>query len=155
MLNKLFIELTKSRARHSNDNALAESKNGAIVRKHLGYTHIPQRYAPLINCFLSEYLNPYINFHRPCFFPEIVKDYRGKEIKKYPYERMMTPYDKLRSLPNSKQYLKSNFSFKQLDEIAKLMSDNESARTMNEARNRLFTKINEQEKTVLRKAASR
>ena len=30
LLNKLLVELTKSRSRHSNDNALAESKNGAI-----------------------------------------------------------------------------------------------------------------------------
>ncbi len=155
MLNKLLIELTKSRARHSNDNALAESKNGSIVRKHLGYTHIPQKYAPLINRFLSKYLNLYINFHRPCFFPKTKKDHRGKEIKTYPYEDMMTPYEKLKSLPKAKQYLKSNFSFKRLDEIASKMSDNDSARTMNEARNRLFDNINEQEKTVLRKAASR
>ncbi len=49
LLNKLLIEFTKSRPRHSNDNALAESKNGAIVRKHLGYVHIPQKWAPLIN----------------------------------------------------------------------------------------------------------
>jgi transposase InsO family protein len=46
LLNKLLIEeQTKSRSRHSNDNAQAESKNGAIVRKHLGHGHIPQRFA--------------------------------------------------------------------------------------------------------------
>ena len=46
MLNKLLIEEhTKSRSRNSNDNAQAESKNGSIVRKHLGYSHIPQRFA--------------------------------------------------------------------------------------------------------------
>lgn len=145
LLNKLLIELTKSRPRHSNDNALAESKNGSIVRKYLGYTHIPQKYAPLINRFLTGYLNPYINFHRPCFFPKIAKDKRGKEIKKYPYEDMMTPYDKLKSLPKAKQYLKSNFSFKHLDEIASKMSDNQSAKNMNEAKDKLFTRINEQE----------
>lgn len=39
---------------------LAESKNGAIVRKHLGYSHIPQRFAPLINTFNQYHLNPYI-----------------------------------------------------------------------------------------------
>lgn len=154
LLNKLLIELTKSRARHSNDNALAESKNGSIVRKHLGYTHIPQKYAPLINRFLADYLNPYINYHRPCFFPKIVKDHRGKEIKRYPYQDMMTPYEKLKSLPKAEQYLKTHFSFKQLDEFAQEISDNESARRMNDARNRLFNKINEQEKRAFRKSAS-
>ena len=32
LLQKLFVEFTKSRSRHSNDNALAESKNGSIIR---------------------------------------------------------------------------------------------------------------------------
>nr|VFK00645.1 MAG: hypothetical protein BECKLFY1418B_GA0070995_12001 [Candidatus Kentron sp. LFY]VFK02315.1 MAG: hypothetical protein BECKLFY1418A_GA0070994_11892 [Candidatus Kentron sp. LFY] len=41
LLNKLLIELTKFHTRHGNDNALVESKNGSIVRKHLGYMHIP------------------------------------------------------------------------------------------------------------------
>ena len=150
LLNKLLIELTKSRPRHSNDNALAESKNGSVVRKHLGYTHIPQRYAPLINRFLTDYLNPYINYHRPCFFSQTVTDHRGKQRKRYPYKSMMTPYDKLKSLPNPETYLKSNVSFKQLDEIANKISDNESAKLMNNARNILFTKINEQEKKVSR-----
>ena len=49
LLDKLRIEFTKSRSRHSNDNALAESKNAAVVRKQFGYSHIPQRWAPLIN----------------------------------------------------------------------------------------------------------
>ena len=37
LLDKLRVEFTKSRPRHSNDNGLAETKNGAVVRKHLGY----------------------------------------------------------------------------------------------------------------------
>ena len=36
LLEKLRIEFTKSRPRHSNDNGLAETKNGAVVRKCLG-----------------------------------------------------------------------------------------------------------------------
>ena len=42
LLNKLLIEVTKSRPWHSNYNALVESKKGAIVGKHLGYVHIPK-----------------------------------------------------------------------------------------------------------------
>lgn len=42
VLEKLRVEFTKSRPRQSNDNALAESKNASVVRKHLGYAHIPQ-----------------------------------------------------------------------------------------------------------------
>jgi transposase InsO family protein len=36
LLNKLLIEQTKSRPRRSNDNGLVESKNGAVIRKHIG-----------------------------------------------------------------------------------------------------------------------
>ena len=65
LLEKLRVEFTKSRPRHSNDNALAESKNASVVRKHQGYAHIPQHCASLVNAFCAGYLNPYANFHRP------------------------------------------------------------------------------------------
>jgi transposase InsO family protein len=51
LLEKLRIEQTKSRWRHSNDNALAQSKNASVVRKHMGYSHIPQKYARPNNMF--------------------------------------------------------------------------------------------------------
>lgn len=63
---KLRVEFTKSRPRRSNDNGLAETNNGAVIRKHLGYAHIPQRFAGEVNAFCAEHLNPYVNFHRPC-----------------------------------------------------------------------------------------
>jgi transposase len=40
LLNKLLAEQTKSRPRHSNDNGSVESKNGAVIRKHIGYGYI-------------------------------------------------------------------------------------------------------------------
>ena len=43
LLEKLRVEFTKSRARRSNDNALVETKNGAVVRKWLGYQFCPRR----------------------------------------------------------------------------------------------------------------
>ncbi|WP_143083357.1 hypothetical protein [Nitrosomonas communis] len=72
-----------------------ESKNGAVVRKHVGYTHIPQRFDKKINDFCTDSLNSYVNFHRPCFFHETVTDAKDKERKKYRYEHMMTPFEKL------------------------------------------------------------
>jgi transposase InsO family protein len=48
LLKKLLIKFTKSRSRHSNDNTLAESKNASVVRKVLGYRHIPQKWAGII-----------------------------------------------------------------------------------------------------------
>jgi transposase InsO family protein len=138
LLNKLLIEFTKSRPRHSNDNALAESKNGAIVRKHLGYVHIPQKWAPLINQFNMEHLNPYINYHRPCFFPEVVIDAKGKQRKRYSYDKMMTPYEKWKSLPQAASYLKPGTTFTRLDQIAYQISDNKAAEKMQKAKIKLF-----------------
>jgi transposase InsO family protein len=141
LLEKLRIEFTKSRSRHSNDNALAESKNGAVIRKLFGYTHIPQRWAPLINDFNQQHLNPYLNYHRPCFFPETRTDPKGKQRKVYRYETMMTPYDKLKSLPNAKDYLKPGLSFEILDTLAHQISDNQAADQLQKARQTLFKTI--------------
>ncbi len=143
-LEKLRIEFTQSRSRHSNDNALAESKNGAVVRKCFGYAHIPQHWAPLINTFNQQYLNPYLNFHRPCFFPEIQVDDQGKQRKRYPYKNMMTPYDKLKSLSNAKDYLKPGINFEILDQVAHQLSDNQAAEQLQKARRKLFKTIHEQ-----------
>lgn len=54
---------------------------------------------------------------------------------------MMTPYEKLKSLTNAKQFLKKGITFKQLDAQASAMSDNDAARRLNEARTTLFRTI--------------
>ncbi len=127
LLGKLLIEFTKSRPRHSNDNALAEGKNAAIVRKVFGYTHIPQQYAAQLNTFNQNLLNTYVNYHRPCLFPRLVANKKGKQKKIYEYKLMMTPYEKFKSLPDAEVYLKDGLCFKMLDDIASAMSDNEAA----------------------------
>jgi transposase InsO family protein len=141
LLEKLLIEFTKSRARHTNDNALAESKNASIVRKHLGYSHIPQKWALLMNEFNQIHLNPYVNYHRPCFFAEVIVDEKGKQRKRYPYAQMMTPYEKLKSLPHAAYFLKLGTTFKQLDEMAFQVSDNEAAERLQQAKFKLFQTI--------------
>lgn len=143
LLKKLLIEFTKSRPRHSNDNALAEGKNAAIVRKTFGYTHIPQHYAKRINQFNQQALNPYINYHRPCLFPTTVVGKKGKQKKKYEYKNMMTPYEKFKSIPDAKQYLKSGVTFDKLDDLAKSMTDNEAADYLQQQRKLLFKYIHE------------
>jgi len=125
LLNKMLIRFTKSRPRQSNDNGLVETKNGSVVRKNLGYAYIPQACAELINGYNKEFLNPYINFHRPCFLPVSVSDHRGKLKKIYPYEEVMSPYERLKSLPQAESYLRPGVSFEALDAIANQMSDNQ------------------------------
>lgn len=145
LLNKLLIEFTKSRSRRTNDNALVEGKNAATVRKHFGYAHIPQRFAALINTFNQQHLIPYLNFHRPCFFPELIIDTKGKQRKRYRYQHMSTPYEKFKSLINATQYLKAGITLDVLDAQASQMSDNDAAAALQQAKQLLFQIIHEQQ----------
>lgn len=142
MLDKLAAEFTKSRPRHSNDNGLAETKNGAVIRKHLGYAHIPQHFAAEVNVFCAEHLNPYVNFHRPSMFAETITDKKGKTRKRYPLALIMTPFEKLASLPQVAQFLRPGITIATLRATATAMSDNAVAEQMNQARQQLFLCIN-------------
>jgi transposase InsO family protein len=136
MLNKLFIEQTKSRPRHSNDNGLAESKNGAIVRKHMGYTHIGTAHAQAIADFYQEHFNPYLNFHRPCGVPELEVNAKGKEKRVYRW--YATPWEILRQLPDVASHLKADLTIGELDQQARAKSDTQAAEQMQAAKRKLF-----------------
>jgi hypothetical protein len=136
LLNKMMIDQTKSRSRRTNDNALVESKNGAIIRKHMGYVYIQKRNARNINHFFREYMDDYLNFHRPCGFATNTVDSKGKIKKKY--NTYMTPYEKLISIPNFKQYLRLGVVACSLEQISKKQSDNQSAQNMQTAKAKLF-----------------
>lgn len=141
LLNKLLIRFTKSRPRHSDDNGLVETKNGSVLRKNLGYAHIPQACAELLAEYHKGYLNPYINFHRPCFFPVSAIDHRGKIKKTYPYEEVMTPYERLKTVSGAESYLRPGVTLEKLGTIANQMSDNQFAERMVNARSKLFQQI--------------
>ena len=136
LLGKLLIEQTKSRPRQSNDNALVETKNGAVIRKHIGYSHIRSQYAEPIQRFYDEYFNPYLNFHRPCAQPELVVDQKGRTRRIY--RRYQTPLETLLSLPQPAQYLRAGFTVDALKQMAAVSSDTEAARRMQEAKRKLF-----------------
>lgn len=140
LLNKLLIKQTKSRARHCNDNALAESKNGSVIRKHMGRNFIAQCHAPLINDFYENYFNRYLNFHRPSGFATETIDARGKIRKTY--DTYLTPYEKLKSLKNFEQYLSPEIKRTELEIIAHQKSDNEFAALTQKAKVELFKHIN-------------
>lgn len=141
LLQDRLIRQTKSRPRHCNDNALAECKNGAVVRRAFGYDHVAQRHAELVNAFNVEFLNPCLNFHRPCHFPTIETDARGKQRRRYRQQDVMTPYEKLASLPDAASYLREDVSLEQLEAIARRHSDIEAWERMRQARGRLFDTI--------------
>ena len=139
MLKKLLVEQTKSRPRRSNDNGLVESKNGAVIRKHMGYTHIAADQAEGVGCFYETHLNDYLNFHRPCGQAEVTTDAKGKERRVY--RRYATPLEVFQKLPNARRYLKPGQTLRALKLKARAESDTESARRMQEAKRILFADI--------------
>jgi len=136
LLNKLLVEQTKSRPRHSNDNGLAESKNAAVVRKHMGWGHIAAPHAEAITAFYQQHFNPYLNFHRPCGVPEQVVSTKGK-VKRV-YRWYATPWEILRQLPGIAGYLKPDVTVQDLDRQARAKSDTDAAMEMREAKRKLF-----------------
>jgi transposase InsO family protein len=138
MLRKLHAEFTKSRACRSQDNALVEGKNGAVIRKLIGYGHIAGQHAEALQKFYREHLNPYLNFHRPCGFATVSWDQRGKRQRKYKTEDYRTPLEKLQSLPEAEQFLKPGVSLPELEKRALAISDTECALRMNAAKTKLL-----------------
>jgi len=145
---KLRVEFTRSRPRQTNDNALSECKNGAVIRKLMGYSHIPQKHATSINRFYAETLNPYLNFHRPCYFTVDKIDAKGKIRKTYLRDQIMTPWERLKSLPDYRNFLKPCITSQTLEHDANAMSDNEAAKQVQQARKHLFQFINRRSKSA-------
>lgn len=150
LLAKLLIHQTKSRPRHSNDNGLVESKNGAIIRKHMGYAHIPQRHAKKINHFLFSFMNPYLNFHRPSGFATMVEDKKKPGRMRPVYQIYLTPLEKLKTIKNVTTFLKTPETMLLLEHYAKQKSDNEAAREMQAAKYELFKTIRLEEEQLKR-----
>jgi hypothetical protein len=139
LLEKLLIEQTKSRPRKSGDNGLVETKNAAIVRKHIGWGHIAPAHAAPLNQFYTGFLNPYVNYHRPSAQAEVKID--GKGRKRSLYKLWQTPLEKLLSLDRPQQFLRPGLTVKALKRVAAAMSDTDAARRMQQAKNAMFDEI--------------
>jgi transposase InsO family protein len=139
LLNKLLVEQTKSRPRHSNDNGLAETKNGWVIRKHIGYGHIASQHAEAFQRFYCEHFNPYLNFHRPCGVPEIRLTAKGKHKRVYRW--YATPWEILRQLPGLAQHLRAGLTIAELEKRSRHVSDTQSARNMQTAKHNLFASL--------------
>jgi len=139
LLDKLLIEQTKSRAHRSGDNGLVESKNGAVVRKHMGFAHIGAQHAVAVDQFHRQYLNRYVNFHRPCAVAEIVEAANGK--RRRVYRRWATPFEIFSQLAHCQSYLRPEIGMRDLAQIAKAQSDTEAAIEMQTARRQLLAKV--------------
>jgi len=139
LLNKLLAEQTKSRPRHSNDNGLAESKNGWVIRKHIGYGHIASAHAEAFDQFYRQQFNPYLNFHRPCGVPELAVLAKGKQKRVYRW--YATPWEILRQLPGLAGFLRPDVTVEQLAKNAGTKSDTQAAAGMQEAKRKLFARL--------------
>lgn len=146
LLKKLLIEQTKSRPRRSNDNGLVESKNGAVIRKHMGYTHIAADYAEGVQRFYELHFNDYLNFHRPSGQAKIVIDAKGKQKRTYP--QYFTPWEAFQKLPKAGRFLKSGQTMKALAAKAAMESDTDAARRMQDAKRILFAGLAPKKKTA-------
>ena len=132
LLRKLQIQQTKSRPRRSGDNGLVETKNAAIVRKHIGWGHIDPGRAERLNEFYTATLNPYVNYHRPSAQPEFTIDPKGR--KRTVYKQWLTPLEKLLSLDRPNQFLRPGITVEALQRVAAALSDTDAAKRLQTAR---------------------
>ena len=139
LLEKLRIEQTKSRPRQSGDNGLVETKNGAVIRKHIGYGYIDACHADAFNSFYREHLNPYLNYHRPCAQAEVEID--GKGRKRVRYRLYRTPLEALLTVDGAAQSLREGLSINALKRIAGAISDTDAAHRMQQAKAKLFEQL--------------
>jgi hypothetical protein len=139
LLEKLLIEQTKSRAHRTGDNGLVETKNGAVVRKHLGFTHIAASEAETMSEFHREHLNPYLNFHRPCAIAEVIEEPNGK--RRRVYRRWATPFEIFRETPQCEHYLRAGIRMEELQQFAQAHTDTEAAIEMQRAKKKLLAGI--------------
>src|SRR3954453_1441514 len=139
LLGKLLIEQTKSRPRRSNDNGLVEAKNGAVIRKHMGYSHVAAPHAKRSDEFYQEHFNGYLNLHRPCAQADVEVDAKGKQTRRY--RRYQTPLETLLALTNPQQYMRRGVTVKALREKARRQSGTQAAQRMQQAKRDLFLEI--------------
>jgi hypothetical protein len=139
LLEKLLIEQTKSRAHRTGDNGLVESKNGAVIRKHLGFGHIEAQHAEAVDRFHRRFLNPYLNFHRPCAVAKIVEELNGRRRRIYP--RWATPFEIFSQMPKSESHLKPGVSMDSMRQLAQAQTDTEAAIAMQQAKKKLLLQV--------------
>ena len=106
------LEFTRSRAYQKNDQAWIEQKNGAVIRRFVGY----ERYAGLVagQCLarLYQLVRLYVNFFQPSF-KLLSKTRVGAKVRKK-YDKPATPCDRLLAhaaiLPTTKEALRSTLA---------------------------------------------
>lgn len=107
------LEFTRSRPYKKNDQAWVEQKNGAIIRKYVGYDRFSGVVAGQALANLYYFLRLYINFFQPSFKLKEKKRI-GAKIKKT-YFKPETPTTRLLNNSNIEEKLKERLIKKQLE----------------------------------------
>ncbi len=105
----------------------------------MGYGWIAHEEAEKIQAFYRKTLNVYLNYHnyhRPCGYATEFVDRKGKTRKRY--DAYLTPYEKLKSLPQAEQYLRPGVTMAKLEWIAQRHSDTEYALLVHQEKVKLF-----------------
>ena len=106
------IDFTRCRAYKKNDQCFVEQKNGAIVRRFVGYDRFEGIEACRILTELYRHLRLYINFFQPSL-KLISKQRQGSRVVKK-YDQAQTPYQRVLAAQNisseSKAALKLQFN---------------------------------------------
>jgi hypothetical protein len=105
----------------------------------MGYGHIESKHAEAIGEFYEQYMNPYLNYHRPCGVPEVITNAKGKQRRVYRW--YATPWEILRQAPGLARCLRPELTAVELERMAARESDTEAARTMQEAKRTLFAQL--------------
>ena len=87
------IEFTRSRAYQKNDQAWIEQKNGAVIRRFVGYDRFSGVVAGQILAGLYQALRLYVNYFQPSF-KLLSKTRDGAKVKKI-YDLPKTPCERL------------------------------------------------------------
>ena len=127
------------RPRKSGDNGLVETKNTAIVRKHIGWGYIAPAHAASLNQFYTGFLNPYVNYHRPAGQAEVQTDAKGR--KRRPYKLWQTPVETLPAPDRPQQFLRPGLTVAALKRVAASMSDTDAARRMQQPKSTMFEQV--------------
>jgi len=114
---KHHIEFTRSRAYYKNDQAWVEQKNGAVIRRMVGY----ERFSGVVACQALSHLYQaarlYVNYFQPSF-KLLNKTRDGFKVKRT-YEPPATPCDRLLKHPAVDDQIKEKLQLqrKQLDPV--------------------------------------
>jgi hypothetical protein len=142
------LEVTRSRAYKKNDQAFVEQKNGAIVRRLMGYGRFEGTGTARVMARLYAAARLYVNFFQPSFKLKEKRREGAKVIKRYhapstPYERAL-PHPKVPAAV--KQRLR--YQHRTLDPVALLGEIRGSGRTRQSHRSSCRRCARQQQRTA-------